>query len=73
MQTVTAEVTGSVWKLQARVGDVMEEEDTILIIESMKMEIPVEAPCRGRLNSLEVSEGDQVREGQLLATMDTDL
>lgn len=44
---VTSEVTGNVWKLQAKVGDVLAEEDVIMILESMKMEIPVEAPVAG--------------------------
>lgn len=69
MQNIESEVTGKVWKLQAEVGALLQEDDVILIIESMKMEIPVQAPCRGRLDSLLVTEGEQVREGQLLARL----
>ena len=48
-QNVESEVTGNVWKIEVREGDVVEEEDVIMILESMKMEIPVEAPCAGKV------------------------
>ena len=70
MQNIESDVTGKVWKLQAQVGDLLQEDDIILIIESMKMEIPVQAPSAGRLDSIRVEEGEQVQEGQLLATLD---
>ena len=57
---VTAEVTGNVWKIQAKIGDVLAEEDVIMILESMKMEIPVEAPVAGKLVELSVAEEDSV-------------
>jgi acetyl-CoA carboxylase biotin carboxyl carrier protein len=51
------------------VGDSLQEEDVILILESMKMEIPVEAPCAGSLTEIRVSEGDNVEEGTVLAVI----
>jgi acetyl-CoA carboxylase biotin carboxyl carrier protein len=67
---VEAQITGNVWKIEKQVGDVLEEEDVILILESMKMEIPVEAPCAGTLRSIDVAEGDHVDEGAVLATIE---
>ncbi len=49
---VEAQIAGSVWKIEKSVGDRVDEDEVILIIESMKMEIPVEAPCSGRLAEL---------------------
>ena len=68
---VTAEVTGNVWKIQAKVGDVLAEEDAIMILESMKMEIPVEAPSEGKLVELLVAEEDSVDEDQVVAIIET--
>jgi acetyl-CoA carboxylase biotin carboxyl carrier protein len=67
---IVSEVTGSVWKIEAAVGARVSAGDTLLILESMKMEIPVEAPCPGQLASIHVEEGEQIKEGQLLATVD---
>ncbi|MCS5582323.1 MAG: acetyl-CoA carboxylase biotin carboxyl carrier protein subunit [Pseudomonadales bacterium] len=68
---VTAEVTGNVWKIQAKVGDLLAEEDAIMILESMKMEIPVEAPVAGKLVGLSVAEEDSVNEDQVVAVIET--
>ena len=68
---VTSEVTGNVWKIQAKVGDVLAEEDVIMILESMKMEIPVEAPVAGKLVELLVAEEDSVDEDQVVAVIET--
>lgn len=68
---VTSEVTGNVWKVQAKVGDVLAEEDVIMILESMKMEIPVEAPVAGKLVELSVAEEDSVGEDQVVAIIET--
>jgi biotin carboxyl carrier protein len=68
---VTSEVTGNVWKVQAKVGDVLAEEDVIMILESMKMEIPVEAPAAGKLVELSVAEEDSVDEDQVVAIIET--
>jgi biotin carboxyl carrier protein len=68
---VTSEVTGNVWKVQAKVGDVLAEEDVIMIVESMKMEIPVEAPVAGKLVELSVAEQNSVDEDQVVAVIET--
>ena len=68
---VTSEVTGNVWKIQAKVGDVLAEEDVIMILESMKMEIPVEATVAGKLVELLVAEEDSVDEDQVVAVIKT--
>ena len=62
-------VTGTVWKLERQAGDTLAEGDTILIIESMKMEIPIDAPTHGVLRELLVAEGESVNEGQVLAVL----
>jgi acetyl-CoA carboxylase biotin carboxyl carrier protein len=64
---VLAHITGTVWKIEKRVGDPVSEGDTIVILESMKMEMPVEAPAGGTIASVEVKEGDAVDEGAVLA------
>ena len=70
MTEVEAEIAGSVWKIEKAVGDEVGEEDVLIIIESMKMEIPVEAPCGGRVAEIRVQEGDSVEEGAILAVID---
>ena len=67
---VTSEVTGNVWKVQAKVGDLLAEDDVIMILESMKMEIPVEAPIAGKLVELSVVEEDSVDEDQVVAVIE---
>ena len=67
---VTSEVTGNVWKVQAKVGDLLAEDDVIMILESMKMENPVEAPVAGKLVELSVAEEDIVDEDQVVAVIE---
>jgi acetyl-CoA carboxylase biotin carboxyl carrier protein len=67
---VEAQITGNVWKIEKAVGDTVALEEVILILESMKMEIPVEAPCAGRLAEIRVREGDNVEEGAVLAMIE---
>ncbi len=64
-----SEVTGSVWKLLKQPGDSISIGDEIMLIESMKMEIPVIAEEAGTLAKLMVGETDAVQEGQIVATM----
>jgi len=66
---VESQIMGSVWKIETSVGDEVEEEDVLLIIESMKMEIPVEAPEAGRVAEIRVSEGQSVEEGDILVVL----
>ena len=67
---VESEITGNVWKIELKVGDKVELEDTIMILESMKMEIPVEAPCAGTIKELLVKEEQSVEEDQVLAIIE---
>ena len=67
---VLSEVSGSVWKIEAATGTEVGADDTILIIESMKMEIPVASPRAGRVVELKVAEGDTVKEGQVVAVIE---
>lgn len=67
---VRSEITGKVWKIETKVGDTVAEEDEIMIIESMKMEIPVLSPGAGRIVEFKVAEGDSVEEDQVLAILE---
>ena len=67
---VEAEITGNIWKIEKKVGDAVQEEDVLIILESMKMEIPVEAPCDGTVTEIRVAEGDNVEEGAILAVIE---
>ena len=68
--TVKSEITGTVWKVTSAVGGKLQVEDTIVILEAMKMEIPVTAPKAGTLQELLVKEGDAVTEGQAVAVLE---
>ena len=67
---VASEVTGNVWKILLEVGADVAEGDVIMILESMKMEIPVESPAAGKLVELKVSAEDQVEEDQVVAVVE---
>jgi len=67
---VAAEIAGNVWKVETQVGAQVAEEDVLLILESMKMEIPVEAPCAGRVSEIRVTEGESIEEGAVLVVLD---
>jgi biotin carboxyl carrier protein len=67
---IEAQIAGNVWKIEKSAGDSVSEEDVIIIIESMKMEIPVEAPCGGVIAEIRVAEGDAIEEGAVLAVID---
>ncbi|MGI9440398.1 MAG: biotin/lipoyl-binding carrier protein [Parvibaculales bacterium] len=69
---VKSEIAGQVWKQMANEGDTLAADDTIIILESMKMEIPITAPKSGKIEKLHVGEQDMVAEGQLIATLRTD-
>ena len=66
---VTAHITGTVWKIQVAVGDSVQEEQVVAILESMKMEMPVESPSSGVVASIVASEGQAVEEGDVLLTL----
>ena len=67
---VESEVTGNVWKILLEVGADVAEGDVIMILESMKMEIPVESPAAGKLVELKVFAEDQVEEDQVVAVVE---
>jgi acetyl-CoA carboxylase biotin carboxyl carrier protein len=67
---IKTEITGNVWKIVAKVGDQVDEDDPILILESMKMEIPVSAPERGRVQAILAQEGQVVPEGTVVARLE---
>jgi len=66
---VLSEVSGSVWKVEVAVGQTVAEGDTLLIVESMKMEIPVTAPKAGTVAEIRTAEGEPVADGQLLVIL----
>jgi len=67
---VKSEITGKVWKIETKAGDKLKEDDPILILESMKMEIPIMAPADGTLVEILVAEEDSIEEGQTVALFD---
>ena len=69
-QEVRAEMVANVWKVVVAEGDSVADGDTLVILESMKMEIPVLAESDGRVAALHVSEGDVVQEGDVIAVIE---
>ena len=69
---VKAHITGTVWKIEVKVGEEVEEDDTLVILESMKMEMPVEAPVDGTVQEILIEEGQAVEEGQPLVILEED-
>jgi acetyl-CoA carboxylase biotin carboxyl carrier protein len=67
---VKAELVGNVWKVEAQAGQQVDVDDTLIILESMKMEIPVTAPVAGTVKEILVKEQDVVKEGQVLAIIE---
>lgn len=67
---IKSEIAGKVWKIEAPAGTEIEEDDPIIILESMKMEIPVAAPKDGKVTEVLVAEEELVEEGQVVARMD---
>ncbi|HJY00566.1 MAG TPA: biotin/lipoyl-binding carrier protein [Streptosporangiaceae bacterium] len=67
MAEIRAEMVANVWKVVAAQGDHVDDGDTLVILESMKMEIPVLAESTGTITTLHVAEGDVVQEGDLIA------
>jgi acetyl-CoA carboxylase biotin carboxyl carrier protein len=70
MSEVRAEMVANVWKVVAAEGDTVADGDTLVILESMKMEIPVLAEGSGTLTKLAVAEGDVIQEGDLIAVIE---
>ena len=70
MPDIEAHITGTVWKIECEVGDEVHEGDTVVILESMKMEMPVEAEDEGRVAEILVQEGQSVSEGDTLVVLE---
>ena len=70
MMEVKAELVGNLWKIVVEVGQRVEEDDTLMILESMKMEIPITTPVGGTVAEIRVSEGQVVQEGQTVAVVE---
>ena len=70
MADVEAHITGTVWKIECQVGQQVDEGDTLVIIESMKMEMPVEAEDEGKVSEIRCEEGQAVSEGDTLVVLD---
>ena len=68
---IKAELAGNVWKILVEAGQTVAADETLLILESMKMEIPVNAPSAGRVARLHVKAGDPVQEDQLLVELES--
>jgi acetyl-CoA carboxylase biotin carboxyl carrier protein len=67
---VEAHITGTVWKIECEVGQDIEEGDTLVILESMKMEMPVEAEDEGKVKEISCEEGQAVSEGDTLVVLE---
>ncbi|HYG45384.1 MAG TPA: biotin/lipoyl-binding carrier protein [Bordetella sp.] len=68
---IPSDITGTVWKVLVKPGDTVEEDDELMILESMKMEIPVTAPEAATVQEICVSEGQSISEGELVAVLKT--
>ena len=70
MPDVEAHITGTVWKIECEVGQQINEGDTVVILESMKMEMPVEAEDDGKVTEIPCQEGQSVSEGDTLVVLE---
>jgi acetyl-CoA carboxylase biotin carboxyl carrier protein len=70
MPNVDAHITGTVWKIECEVGQAIDEGDTLVILESMKMEMPVEAEDAGTVTEIRCEEGQSVSEGDTLVILE---
>jgi acetyl-CoA carboxylase biotin carboxyl carrier protein len=70
MANIEAHITGNVWKIEVAVGDTVSEDDEVIILESMKMEIPVESEDDGVVKEIKCAEGDSVNEGDVLIVLE---
>ena len=67
---VKSQIKAIVWKIEKKVGDYINIDEVILILESMKMEIPIVSTVQGKIISIDVNEGDEVDEGQVVAVIE---
>jgi acetyl-CoA carboxylase biotin carboxyl carrier protein len=66
MHKIRSEITGSVWKVEVALGQSVSEGDTLVIVESMKMEIPISAPASGVVTEILIAEGEPVADDQVV-------
>ncbi|MBA3422136.1 MAG: biotin/lipoyl-binding carrier protein [Thermoleophilaceae bacterium] len=69
---IAAHITGTIWKINVAVGDAIEEGDEVIVLESMKMEMPLEAEVAGTVDRVTCAEGDSVSEGDTLVVLRDD-
>jgi len=67
---VKSQIKAIVWKIIKQTGDIVEVDDEIIILESMKMEIPITSEHKGKIKSIEINEGDEVDEGHIVAILE---
>ena len=67
---IKAHITGTVWKIEKQVGESVGSGDAVVILESMKMEMPVESPVAGKVSEVRCAEGQLVEEGAVLAVVE---
>ena len=70
MIEIAAHITGTVWKIEVKVGDEVDEGDILVILESMKMEMPVETEEAGTIKAIKVTEGQAIAEGDVIALLE---
>ena len=70
MAEIEAHITGTIWKIEVAVGDDISDGDTVVILESMKMEMPVEAEDDGKVSEIRCEEGQSVQEGDVLVVLE---
>ena len=70
MPDIPAHITGTVWKIEVAPGDEVDEGDAVVILESMKMEMPVEAEDPGKVAEIRCEEGQSVSEGEVLVVLE---
>ena len=67
---VAAHITGTVWEIKVGVGEAVSEGQALVVLESMKMEMPVESPADGKVSKIAVAKGQAVEEGEVLLTLE---
>jgi acetyl-CoA carboxylase biotin carboxyl carrier protein len=70
MTDIPAHITGTVWKIEVAVGDEVDDGDTVVILESMKMEMPIESEDSGKVAEIRCEEGQSVQEGDVLVVLE---
>ena len=70
MAEIEGHITGTVWKIEVAVGDDISDGDTVVILESMKMEMPVESEDDGKVSEIRCEEGQSVQEGDVLVVLE---